>query len=56
MYKIRQQRKSDVMTSFGHTARSAVYYNSRFPIHPLQLIFAYIKTCNFVLIFNVFDR
>jgi hypothetical protein len=26
-----QQRKSDVMTSFGHTARSAVYYQAGSP-------------------------
>jgi hypothetical protein len=28
---LRQQRKSDVMTSFGHSARSAVYYQAGSP-------------------------
>jgi hypothetical protein len=30
---LRQQRKSDVMTSFGLSARSAVYYKAGYPLH-----------------------
>jgi hypothetical protein len=32
---VRQQRKSDVMTSFGHSTRSAIYYkaDSHYKIH-----------------------
>jgi hypothetical protein len=29
---LRQQRKSDVMTSFGHSARSTVYYQAGSPL------------------------
>jgi hypothetical protein len=44
MYKIfsavlRQQRKSDVMTSFGHSAHSAIYYKADSPLHVCCHIF-----------------
>jgi hypothetical protein len=31
---LRQQGKSDVMTYFGHSARSAVYYKAGYPLQP----------------------
>jgi hypothetical protein len=42
---LRQQRKNDVMTYFGHTAHSAVYYQAGSPfLLAFILLFVYLQT------------
>jgi hypothetical protein len=38
---LRQQRKSDVMTSFGVSARSAVYYEAGSRLEPIKIFFSF---------------
>jgi hypothetical protein len=38
---LRQQRKSDVMTSFVHSTRSAIYYQARSPLNADFILLSY---------------
>jgi hypothetical protein len=42
---LRQQGKSDVITSFGHTARSAIYYQAGSPLSNKHHVITVLTAC-----------